>query len=232
MNVIAPMAQILGFNNFNIKPVLEALFKSEHFYDVISRGCYIRTPLDFLCGTFRTFDIQLPTNFSVEKTYAIWNYVRSYGAVINQDLGDPPNVAGWPEYYQEPEFHELWINSTTLPKRFEFTDMMLNSGFSAGTGTAIKIDLPHFAKLYPNVADPNGLVDYCCKMLLGIDLPQSYKDSLKVSTLLTGQTSDYYWTGAWVAYLGNPNTANTNIVKSRLTSLMLELTHLAEHHLC
>jgi uncharacterized protein (DUF1800 family) len=231
-NIIIPLAQQLVMNNYNIKPVLDTLLKSEHFYDINSEGCYIRSPLDFLAGTFRTFDIQLPVNFTVDKTYAIWNYIRNYGSTLTQDVGDPPNVAGWPAFRQDPEYYELWINSTTLPGRLEFSDMMLNSGFSAGTGTAIKIDLPAFAKLCSNPYDPNTLMDFCVDMLLGIPISSTSKSNLKISYLLSGQLTDSYWSSAWVNYVSNPNTANTNIIKSRLLGLMTELTHMAEHQLC
>ncbi|OSZ78201.1 hypothetical protein CAP35_08040 [Chitinophagaceae bacterium IBVUCB1] len=231
-NIIVPMAQTLVNNNFNIKPVMEELLKSEHFYDMNSRSCYIRNPLDYLIGMFRTMKIDIPTTLSVDKTYAIWNYVRSYGNSLALDLGDPPNVAGWPAYYQEPDYYETWINSNTLPKRMSFADMMLNSGFSAGTGTTIKIDVIEFAKLCPNVGDPNALIDFFVKYCLGLPLTANTKKAIKESELLSGQTSDYYWTVAWTNYASNPNTANTNTVKTRLVSTLFEILRLPEHHLC
>src|SRR6185503_6170507 len=36
-SVIAPLAQLLVSNNWEIKPVLSALFKSEHFFDTVNR---------------------------------------------------------------------------------------------------------------------------------------------------------------------------------------------------
>ena len=231
-DIIAPMANILVSNNFDIKPVVAALLKSDHFYEGNSLACHIRTPMDFLVGTFRTFRISLPGNFTVAQQYAIWNYLRNYGTLLNQNIGDPPDVSGWPAYYQVPEFYEAWINSTTLPKRMSFIDMMLSSGFSAGTGTAIKIDPTILAKQCSAPGDPNQLIDYFVEMLLGLDLSANKKSSLIGSTLLSGQTSQNYWTIAWSDYIANPNTTNTNIVKTRLVSLLLELTHLAEHHLC
>jgi len=231
-NIIVPMAQTLINNNFAIKPVLEELFKSEHFFDMNSRSCYIRNPLDYLVGMFRTMKIDIPTTLSVDKTYAMWNYIRSYGNTLTLDLGDPPNVAGWPAYYQEPDFYETWINSNTLPKRMSFADMMLNSGFSAGTGTAIKIDVIEFAKLCANVGDPNSLVDFFVKYCLGLPLTANTKKAIKENGLLSGQTSDYYWTVAWTNYASNPTTANTNTVKTRLVSTLNEILRLPEHHLC
>lgn len=41
-NVITPLADIFRSNNYDIKPVLSALFKSEHFFDVLNQNCYIK----------------------------------------------------------------------------------------------------------------------------------------------------------------------------------------------
>ena len=46
-NVIEPLATIFRNNNYQIKPVLSALFKSQHFFDVVNRGCLIKSPVDY-----------------------------------------------------------------------------------------------------------------------------------------------------------------------------------------
>lgn len=232
INIIRPLAQIFMNSNWEIKPVLEVLLKSEHFYDMLSQGCFIRTPIDYVVGTFRTFDIQLPGGWRSDNEYKIYNYLRSYMGQLGCEPNLPPNVAGWPAFYQEPDYYENWINSTNMPRRMQFMDMMLNSGFSAGTGTAIKIDPMHLAKKYFSAGDPNMLIDFFVDLLLGLGLSKTLKDSYKTSTLLSGQSTDYYWSSAWGAYMSNPNTTNTNTVKTRLVSLLTELTHMAEHNLC
>jgi uncharacterized protein (DUF1800 family) len=230
-NVINGMASALISNNWNVVPVIKLLLKSQHFFDVNSRACYIRTPLDFYAGIYRTFGITLPNTFDVASTYAIWNALRQYAADNGLDLGDPPNVAGFPAYYQTPEFYELWINSNTYPHRLEFVDMMLSTGFRGGTSTPIKIDVLAFATAYANVSDPDMLVQYCCDLLLGIDPSATRKASLK-SILLSGQTTNYYWTQAWADYIAAPtNATKKGIVQTRITSLLTEIMHSAEHHL-
>lgn len=229
--VIAGLASLLVSSNWDIVPVVKKLLKSQHFFDANSQGCYIRTPLDFYAGLYRTFGITLPNTFDAQKTYAVWNQFRQYAADNGLDLGEPPNVSGFPAYYQDPQYHELWINSNTFPKRLQFTDLMLSSGFAAGTGSSIKIDVVAFANGYANADTPDLLIQYFCDLLLGVDILKSHKDALKVATLLSGQTTDYYWTQAWQAYKTTPSTANTNVVKTRLTSLLKELMHLPEHHL-
>jgi hypothetical protein len=75
------------------------------------------------------------------------------------------------------------------------------------------------------------LVDQCVKYLLPIDLSTTVKNTLKKQNLLSNQTDNYYWTTAWTNYLGNPSASNLTIVKTRLKSLLLTITQLAEYQL-
>ena len=109
--------------------------------------------------------------------------------------------------------------------------MMLNGGFTAGTSANIKIDHLAFTSGFANAGDPDALIDYYVKMLLGLPISVAHHDSIK-SILLSGQSQNYYWTNAWDNYVNNPNVPNTNIVSARIRTVLIELTRLAEHHLC
>ena len=230
-NVITPLANLLVSSNFEIKPVVSALLKSAHFYDVNSMGCYVRTPLEYILGTFRTFNVELPASYTVADTYNVWNYLRNYALNIGQDLGDPPNVAGWPAFYQTPQYYELWINSATLPNRMLFTDIAVNSGLSNCPSMNIKLDVLNFTKQCPNAADADALIDYVCFILLGAAASATEHDNLK-SILLSAQQNNSYWSDAWNEYMSNPNVANTATVETRLRSMYTYIMRLAEHHLC
>ena len=228
--VISGLAQTLIANNFEMKPVVKQLLKSTHFFDPLNQGCYIKSPLDFLAGTFKTFGLQISTGLTVETRYKAFNFVRSYGQILAQDLGDPPNVAGWPAFHQYPEYYQAWINSNTLPKRLIFTDSLLGSGGVNMSGTVIKIDSVAFAAQCPNADDPDLLVNFFVELLLAVPLSATKKSNLK-SILLSNQSTNSYWTTAWGSYIINPIPANDSIVRSRLNPLLLELTRLAEHQL-
>ena len=43
-NVITPLGELLRSSNFDVAPVLSALFKSEHFFDPLNQACYIKNP--------------------------------------------------------------------------------------------------------------------------------------------------------------------------------------------
>ena len=230
-NVITPLAQIFRTNNYNIKPVLSLIFNSEHFFDVLNQGCVIKSPVDFIVGLNREFSVQFPAAADYAANYSSWQSLNSLSISLQQNIGDPPNVAGWQSYYQEPQFHELWINSDTFPKRNQFTDQMLLNGYTRN-GKNIKIDITLFVKSLPNPGDPNALISDAILYLFRLPLLQSSRDQLKKDILLSGQVSDFYWTSAWAAYIANPNdTTNANIIKIRLRDLFQYFMKLAEYQL-
>lgn len=231
-NVIVPMANILRTNNYEIKPVLEALFKSEHFYDVLNRGCIIKSPVDFVSSLFKQFNLQLPALSNVELHYAHALFTIQTTALIGQNIGDPPSVAGWPAYYENPQYYELWINSDSLPKRNQLADMMIYTGYNRN-GYKMQFDLLAFASQFSNVANPNVFIADVTKLLYAIEISQNHKNTIKTSFLLSGQSEDYYWSDVWNAYLANPlDTAKKNAVLSRIQAMFKYILGLAEYQLC
>jgi uncharacterized protein (DUF1800 family) len=229
--IIYPLSQILIANNYDVKPVLECLFKSRHFYDANNMGCYIKTPLDFYVGCLRTFSVDLSGASAIADRYMIWNRIHWLAEVNGLNLADPPNVAGWPAYHQSPAYYQSWINSSTLPARMEFADALLMDGIETGTSIPVYADVINFAKSCPQVADPELLINWLVDLLLGIGIDESHKNSL-MSILLSGQASKSYWTEAWNAYIVDPSDINTQVVQARLRSLLITLLHLPEYQLC
>lgn len=231
-NVIKPLAQIFRDNNWEVKPVLATLLKSEHFFDPLNQGCLIKSPLEHVIGCCREFGMKFPDQVTeYTDAYNMWNLLRFYTTILQQNLGDPPNVSGWPAYYQTPQFYELWINADTLPKRNLFTDAMITNGYTQN-GKTIIINAVDFTKSLPNPADPNLLINDALDILYRVPLSDASKLTIKQQILLSNQTQDFYWTNAWNAYLANPNDAAAyNIVNTRLKSLYKYLMNLAEYQL-
>ena len=230
-NVIDPLAQILVSNNWEIKPVLSALLKSEHFFDTVNQGCYIKSPVDLVVSVCREFGIVFPNATDYVNAYNMWGFMQSYAALLQQNIGDPPNVAGWAAFYQAPQFHETWINADTYPRRNLFTDTMIGPGYTR-SGQKIIIDPVAFTKKLSNPGDPNILMNDALRILFRIDLSAASKTALKNQILLSNQAQDYYWTNAWAAYISNPTAANYQVVYTRLRDLYKYLMDLAEYQLC
>lgn len=231
-NVIEPLATVFRNNNYQIKPVLETLLKSEHFFDPLNRACMIKSPSDYLVGLARNFQLALPGSGNIQQQYTHFIYAQQVMAAIGQDLGDPPSVAGWPSYYEDPQFYELWINSDTLPKRNQSAEGLLYTGFNR-QNFVLKIDTLQLVSGFSNPSNPNELLNDALKILFQMPLSASHIQTVKKSFLLGGQEEDHYWTDAWAAWQGNPgNVILKNAVESKLKDLFKYLTGLAEYQLC
>lgn len=229
-NVITPLADIFRSNNYEIKPVLSALFKSEHFYDVLNQSCIIKTPADIVIGSMREFNVPMPVATDWNTNYGHWNTLHSFMIITGINLHDPPNVAGMPAYYQDPLFHEIWITNDSLPKRNQYTDIMTTTGYSRN-GFRMQFNFVEYAKTLSNPGNPNDLIDEALKYLYRMNLSPQVKQQMKTQMLLSGQQYDYYWTNAWHAYIATPSTANFNIVNIRLRDLFRYLMNLSEYQL-
>jgi hypothetical protein len=188
--------------------------------------------MDHLIGLSRQTNLAFPSASNVQQSYGHWQSIQQYGIVLSQDIGDPPNVAGWPAYYEDPQYYELWINSDSLPKRNSLCDLLLYIGFSRN-GFKLMIDSIAFAGQFSTPENPNVLLDQILALLYPMDISATTKTGLKTSFLLSGQVSDYYWTDTWNAYIANPsNVANKAAVNSRLQALLKYLLGQAEYQLC
>lgn len=230
-DIVQPLATLLIQNNFDIVPVLQALFSSEHFFDTLNMGCLIKSPLDFTVGLMRQMEVAFPPAANVTGQYATWNYLNVLANVQQQTLGDPPNVAGWAAYYQTPQYHELWINAVTLPRRNQVTDLFIGTGYTRG-GVKIVIDVLALTQSFPaaTASDCNLLIDEYVKLMVPIALTTNQIAFLKTA-LLPG-LPDFEWTAEWQQYLAAPtNTAKKTAVTTKLQAMLRALMGLAEYHL-
>lgn len=230
-NIIKPLAVIFRNANYEVAPVIRTLLMSEHFYDILSRGCQIKSPVDLAVGLCREFEIPFEPAPEYAINYGHWNYLVNQCANLQQNIADPPDVSGWKAYYQEPQFYEIWINSDTLPKRNQFTDTMVMNGFTFG-GKRMIIDGAELAKTFLNPGDPNQLINEFTKLMYRLDISDASKAQIKKDILLGGQSEDYYWTNAWNQYINNPgDMANTTTVRNYIRDLIKYLMNLAEYQL-
>lgn len=232
--IISGMAQTLINNNWEILPVMSQLLKSDHFYDTLTMDCLIKTPFDYFLGMARTFNVQVPNMLSdIEEHHKACYTLASLCEQTGMNPGNPPNVAGWQAYMQTPFYHQLWINSDTIPKRMRFTDQLISSsGIYVSANTRLKADVLAFADSLDNPGDPDALIDQCVKYFLALTLSPSLKSNFKSILLGPGQTQNSYWTNAWNDYKNNPGNATfQGIVSTRLRDFLTKLLRMSEHHL-
>ncbi|RFM25846.1 DUF1800 domain-containing protein [Deminuibacter soli] len=234
-NVIEPLAKTFRKNDYDIKPVLQQLFESKHFYDAGNRGGMIKSPVDFTLGLCREFKVAFPPPQDYVNQYGLQQQLYQQASNLQQTLGDPPNVAGWPAYYQAPQYDKLWVNSDTLPKRSQFSDRMMLFGFNTKDKTKILVDPVAFAKQTSDPGNPDVLINESVHLLYMVELPQKDKDYIKTNILLSGlqgMASDHYWTQAWQTMLTKPaDAANLKNVTGKLKNLYKYLMNLPQYQL-
>jgi uncharacterized protein (DUF1800 family) len=92
-------------SRYDIRVALRELLSSPAFWVERNRGALIKSPVDFVIGTLRSFDVDPPEGRQLVHVLT----------QLGQDVFSPPNVRGWPG-------GETWINSSTLLARKQFAE--------------------------------------------------------------------------------------------------------------
>lgn len=228
--VIQPMADILIDNDYEIKPALQALLRSEHFYEEEFRGVIIKNPADFLCSAIKPFQVEISQE--LDKKYD--SYYRLFGFVEETQMNfyNIPEVAGWQPYYREPLYYRLWISASTLPTRMDLTDTLLDSGLTPfrGNGIRMKIDPLKFIQMIDDPENPNSVVNEFATILFPKPLKQEQVDRLK--EILIPGLPDFEWTAEYGSYAANPNNSDlANSVTNKLKNLLRAMMSMPEFYL-
>ncbi len=244
-NVIQPMATIFRKNNFTLIAPLKALMGSAHFFNSQHYNSMIKSPMEFIMGLYKEFEYRyinfetptdLPAKYVSEITKDFYKYrnISWNMGNIGINFTNPPNVAGWPAYYQYPVYDLFWINSDTLAKRANFANGAARWGIYLGPGNVkgnvhVQIDWIAYIATYKKPQDFDSILSEIEERLLGAPLADSTKTRLKY-TSLGGMPTSYY-TELYNAFINNPIDANRNTLRSRLENLFAAVFQLNEYQL-
>jgi uncharacterized protein (DUF1800 family) len=104
------LSALLRDNNYEIRPLLKAMFTLPAFWAKENRGTLTKSPVELTVGSLRMLGIKKADN----------KRLAQLGRALGQDLFDPPNVKGWPG-------GEAWISSTTLSRRELFLRRLMRA---------------------------------------------------------------------------------------------------------
>lgn len=164
-NVIQQMADVFKRSNYQILPLLQALFTSAHFYDEANVGVQIKTPAEFVLGLARQLGVSAGNAVSTMNS-------------LEQVLIDPPNVAGWDGY-------RTWLSTKTYPLRVQYAQNLIR-GISNDALAAWARQFPQSENVQTLVS---GIVEFLFPKPLATSRLQNY-----VNALLSG-APDYEWAG-------------------------------------
>lgn len=135
-------AAIFVANNFEVKPVLEAMFNHDEFYSDRAKSRTVKSPVDYMVGTLKALGIK-----STGKTVGDSAYMHDMLAEMGQDLFEPPNVAGWPG-------GKRWITTGTLVNRLDFARRVAELDYSSSM-----LRLSTIVPIGSATTDPQAVVD-------------------------------------------------------------------------
>lgn len=108
--IIDELAVTFQVNDYELAPVFEQMFKSEHFFDDDIIGVQIKSPLEMSVNFMR----EAGFSWDDDMLLGIWYF----GAIMGQQMFDPTDVAGWQGDHE-------WINSSTLTGRWQTMEYLL-----------------------------------------------------------------------------------------------------------
>lgn len=239
-DIITPLAQDLMSNGFNVLPIVRKLLESQHFYDEDDSnnadhifGAIVKSPLQLLTEVTTFFNLEIPDPTTTQsyfynsffKTFMHNSFLSSAGFVMYA----PDSVAGYPAYYQSPDFDRNWFVSNTIIARYKLMASLISGRDKVITNANIrtKLELVEFVEdNMVNASNSNQLVidftNYLFPEPVAADRI-TYFESL----LLDGYAS-YYWTNSWNNYL---TSDDDSIVKERLEAMVTGLINAPEFQL-
>ncbi len=241
-NIILPLAKIFKENNFQISSVLKVLLSSEHFFDSIYYNALIKSPLDFIVGIAKEFDLPLLDNNRVKlpntendlyMQYRKFSHFHGVANNLGMNIGDPPNVSGWPAYYQTPAFDLFWINSETIIKRDNYTDALFNWGNwvyynnSTKTGLQIRVDSADYISRFSKPRDVDALINELVDRLVGVPISTADKSQIR-EKIMQGNANINYWSSAWDNFNNNASNENRQVIQNRLSNAFGYIFQLGE----
>jgi hypothetical protein len=236
-DIIAPMANTLIINNFEMKPVLQQLLQSQHFFDADDSdavdeivGGMIKSPLELNYQAMSFFGMPLPDPATNTATYfQIFErgMLQRAFAMANLPLFFASDVAGYSAYYQEPDFSHQWFNSSTIIARYKMPTMILSGKLSIGSQTnqplGTKLDIAPWVKNSGVISDPldsQVLVEDLLKYLLPEEVDTDRFNYFHIQVFLDNlPPAD--WTYEWEYYLSTNNATEVTIALERLVKAIL-----------
>lgn len=225
--VIEPMADLLIANDYQLKPVLQTLLRSAHFFNILSVGPMIKNPLDYTLSIIRQLEVAWPDVPALRYLIALRLY--AFSSSMEMDYFRPPSVAGWKAYYQAPQFYRFWINAATLQLRSVLSNAISLAPINIGD-FQFKFDPLEYIKQVSQPHDPNVVVAEFSQLLH--PQPLTEQQYLALKDILIPGLPDFEWTVEYGDYAANPDNMELRIsVENKLRQLMRALINLAEFHL-
>lgn len=231
--IIDPLAQTLYNGGYELAPVLKQLLKSVHFFDEDDSnsqdeiiGALMRSPLELVLHALSYFQVQIPDPITDPtehyNRFYINGLINTFFPTAGMDLFKPADVAGYPAYYQEPDYQKNWFNSSTIITRYQLASMLIDGKrvlYNQRLGA--QLDIVDYVQ--NNISTPSDATILVQELLDDL-LPES-ADSDRFEYYLNEMFLDgvpaYDWTADWQAFEASGDDSEVRPpLESLLTSLL------------
>ena len=244
-DIIGPLALTFRTGNFEIKPVLEQLLQSEHFFDMDDSlttdeiiGAFIKSPLDLSLQALTFFDVPIPDPITSNDTH----YKTFYNAAVlermlsrtGMDLFYPPDVAGYPGYYQDPTFNRQFFNSASIIGRYKLPEILLTGTHawvpSPGESIGTKLDFAAWLKDSGTISAPVDATILVQELLTYLfpEMPDNDRFNYFLDVIFLNGLPASDWVYEWDNYV---NTGDDSEVKIPLGRLLNAIMYAPEYQL-
>jgi uncharacterized protein (DUF1800 family) len=224
-DVVAPLAQQLQSENYEVENVLKRLLTSVHFFDEDDSdnkdeiiGAKIKSPLDVYFSSVNFFNAnQLgvlnanPNHYNGTATNLILRTLEPMGLPEF-----PLTVEGYPGFFKEPGYSKFWFDQSTIAHRYKLPNSLRDGRAISSTGILpFKTDIVQFfTQNMTNQQYASEVVRQFLEMALP-EMPDTSRFSYFLDILLGG-LSTINWMNEWNLYV---QTGDSSSVKIALTAL-------------
>lgn len=238
-DIIVPLSTILINNGFEVLPVLQKLLQSTHFFDEDDSdnkdeivGGMIKSPLELSYHALSFFNLTPPDPNT--PTGPLQNYLFHERGLAQRMLGmanynpfSPSDVAGYPGFYQDPDYSRAWFNSSTIIARYKVPAMLLSGKLTIGSQVnqplGVKLDIAPWVKnsgVITDAEDPYVLVQDLLTYMLPEEIDNDRFNYFYITVFLDNlPPSD--WTYEWQNYLDTNNDTEVKIALERLINAIM-----------
>lgn len=185
---VEALADLFRRADWEITPVLRALFRSRHFFDLENIGCKPKDLLEFYIGMIRGMGLQHIPDFIPNADLIpyrdLFFRLEAYGMMPFH----PPNVSGWPKGRD-------WVTPAALVPRMKFARDVARGSvepwFFSPVSDLYRFDPLDLVRSLPDPSDLRSLVDDLALYLLGVEPSEEEREMLFLAALDGG--AEYEW---------------------------------------
>lgn len=237
-DIITPLAQTFRDNNYEVLPVLKQLLLSQHFYDEDDSsatdeivGAFIKSPLDLALQALSFFELPIPD--PITDNYTHYNTFYNAGVMermlsrTGMDLFYPPDVAGYPGYYQDPVYNRQFFNSASIVGRYKLPEILLTGTHawvpSPGTPLGTKLDFAAWIKDSGNISNPSDSYVLVQELLIYLfpEEPDNDRFTHFLDIVFLDGLPPGDWTYEWDTYVSTGNDTEVAIPLRRLLNAIM-----------